>query len=72
MKCRQKSVLVDAVQGNQNGDHPQDNCFRSYEDTGLVPTEAREGDAVRYFSHPYLGNNDDDVSPGDTRQTSPK
>lgn len=54
MKYRKKPVVVEATQWFKNGDHPQDDCFRPFEDTGETPTEAREGKIVRYFRHPYI------------------
>ena len=53
-----KSVIVrakdtyEAVQWFRNGDHPKDDCFRPFEDTGKIPTEPREGKIVRYFRRP--------------------
>ena len=47
-----KPVTVFAAVWYKNGDHPEDDCFRPSEDTGKVPTEAREGKVVRYFRHP--------------------
>lgn len=38
----------------KNGDHPNDNVWRPYEDTGKIPTEPREGKVVRYFRHPQI------------------
>ena len=52
MKFRKKPVIIKATQWFRNGDHPQDDCFRPFEDTGEVPIEAREGSVVRYFRHP--------------------
>ena len=54
MEFRKKPVVIKATQWFKNGDHPQDDCFRSFEDTGLVPVEAREGKVVRYFRHPDI------------------
>jgi hypothetical protein len=36
----------------KNGDHPNDDVWRPFEDTGKTPTEPREGKIVRYFRHP--------------------
>ena len=44
--------MVEATQWWKNGDHPDDNVFRPFEDTGKVPTEPREGAVVRYFRRP--------------------
>lgn len=43
-----------AFQWFKNGDHPQDNTMRPFEDTGIKPTEPREGQVVRYFRHPSV------------------
>lgn len=51
---RKKPVVIEAHQWFKNGDHPEDDCFRPYEDTGLVPTESREGKIVRYYRTPDL------------------
>lgn len=45
-------IAIDANQWFKNGDHPLDNCFRPFHDTGVIPLEAREGEVVRYFRHP--------------------
>jgi len=52
MKFRKKPVVIEATQWFKNGDHPLDDCFRPFEDTGKIPTEAREGKIVRYYRHP--------------------
>lgn len=57
MKYRKKFV-VEATQWFKNGDHPLDNCYRPFEDTGLEPTEPREGEVVRYFRHPNVPGTD--------------
>ena len=54
MQFRKKPVVVEATQWFKNGDHPLDDCFRPFEDTGEVPTVAREGKIVRYFRHPNV------------------
>jgi hypothetical protein len=54
MKFRKKPVVIEATQWFKNGDHPEDDCFRVYEDTGKMPTEQREGKVVRYFRHPNV------------------
>lgn len=41
----------------KNGDHPDDNVYRPFEDTGKIPTEPREGKVVRYFRHPKISGN---------------
>jgi hypothetical protein len=38
----------------KNGDHPHDDVWRAFEDTGEKPTEPREGKIVRYFRHPCI------------------
>lgn len=40
----------------KNGDHPFDDVYRPYEDTGKIPTEPREGKYVRYYRLPGSGN----------------
>ena len=52
MKFRKRPVVIDATQWFQNGDHPGDDVWRPFEDTGLVPGGAREGAVVRRFRHP--------------------
>ena len=52
MKFRKKPVVIEASQWFKNGDHPEDDIFRPFEDTGLVPTGPREGKIVRYFRRP--------------------
>ncbi len=41
----------------KNGDHPNDDVWRPFEDTGKLPTEPREGKVVRYFRHPNIDGN---------------
>jgi len=38
----------------RSGDHPLDNAFRPFEDTGATPALPREGEVVRYFRHPAI------------------
>lgn len=52
MKYRKKPVVIEATQWFKNGDHPQDDVMRPFEDTGNLPTEPREGVIVRYFRRP--------------------
>ena len=52
MKFRKIPVVIEATQWLKNGDHPEDDCFRPFEDTGKIPAEAREGKIVRYFRRP--------------------
>ena len=51
-KFRKKPVVIEATQWWNNGDHPKDDVFRPFEDTGRVPIEPREGKIVRYYRHP--------------------
>lgn len=53
-KFRKKPVVIEAHRWFKNGDHPDDDCFRQFEDTGKVPDEPREGARVRYFRHPQV------------------
>lgn len=55
MKYRKKPLVIDATQWFKNGDHPLDDVFRNFEDTGYAPKEPREGKIVRYFRTPSLG-----------------
>jgi hypothetical protein len=52
MKYKKKPVVIEAYRWFENGDHPQDDSYRPFEDTGKIPEEAREGKVVRYFRHP--------------------
>jgi hypothetical protein len=52
MKFRKKPVVIEATQWFKNGNHPEDNCFRPFEDTGVKPDQPREGAVVRYFRRP--------------------
>jgi len=56
MKFVKKPIIVGAVQWFKNGDHPQDDVFRPFEDTGAVPTAPREGEVVRYFRRPDVAD----------------
>lgn len=49
-----RPVVVEATRWFKNGDHPLDNVWRAFEDTGAPPTEPREGNVVRYFRHPQV------------------
>ena len=51
-KFRKKPVVIEAHQWFKNGDHPQDDVMRPFEDTGKTPTEPREGAVVRYYRNP--------------------
>jgi hypothetical protein len=53
-KYRKKPVIVEAIRWWKNGDHPEDDVMRPFEDTGKIPTEPREGLVVRYFRHPNV------------------
>jgi hypothetical protein len=54
MQYRRNSLIVEATQWYKNGDHPNDDVFRPFEDTGKVPDEPREGAVVRYYRHPEV------------------
>jgi hypothetical protein len=54
MKYTRKLPEIDAHQWFKNGDHPNDNVWRPFEDTGKIPTEPREGAVVRYYRHPSV------------------
>ena len=56
MKFRKKKVVIYATQWFKNGDHPQDDVYRPFEDTGEIPKEPREGRVVRYFRHPHYSS----------------
>lgn len=51
-KFRKKPVVIEATQWFKNGDHPEDNVWRRFENTGIRPKEPREGEVVRYFRRP--------------------
>lgn len=53
-KFRKKPVVIEATRWERNGDHPQDEVFQPFEDTGKTPTEPREGAVVRYYRHPSV------------------
>ena len=57
VKFRKKPVVIEAFRWFKNGDHPDDDCFRPFEDTGIDPIEAREGAVVRYYRTPDLDGN---------------
>ena len=59
MKFRKKPVVIDATQWFKNGDHPKDNCFRPFEETGRVPSQPREGEVVRYYRNPGVPGDSD-------------
>ncbi len=52
MNYRKKPIVIEATQWFENGDHPLDDVFRLFEDTGEVPIVAREGLIVRYYRTP--------------------
>jgi hypothetical protein len=58
MKYKKKPIPVDAFQWFKNGDHPLDNSYRPFEDTGKVPIVPREGEIVRYYRHPSMNGQD--------------
>jgi hypothetical protein len=51
------NIALEAVRWFKNGDHPQDDVYRPFEDTGQIPTEPREGKIVLYFRHPNISGN---------------
>jgi len=53
-KYRKKAIVIEAHQWFKNGDHPEDDCYRPFEDTGEIPKEPREGKIVRYFRRPDI------------------
>lgn len=53
-KYRKKPVVIEATQWFMNGDHPKDDCFRPFENTGKMPIKKREGNIVRYYRTPDL------------------
>jgi len=55
-KFRKKPIVIDATQWFKNGDHPKDDCYRPFEDTGEVPVLAREGAIVRYYRNPIVAD----------------
>lgn len=52
MKFKKKPIIIEAHQWWVNGDHPEDNVYRPFEDSGEKPIQAREGKVVRYFRTP--------------------
>lgn len=58
-KFRKKPVVIEATRWFKNGDHPKDNVWRPFEDTGKSPTQPREGQTVRYYRIPSMKNDDD-------------
>jgi len=54
MKYRKKPVVIEAKRWFKNGDHPQDNVWRPFEDSGKKPTEPSEGEVVRYYRNPIM------------------
>ena len=53
-KWRKKPIVIEATQWFKNGDHPLDDCWRPFKDSGLKPTEPREGLVVRRYRHPRV------------------
>lgn len=45
---------VNAARWFKNGDHPDDDIYRPFEDTGRVPLMPREGLVVRYYRSPDI------------------
>lgn len=54
MRFKAKPVEIEAHKWRKNGDHPDDDVYRVYEDTGEVPHLPREGRVVRYFRNPFV------------------
>ena len=54
MQYKTKACMIEATQWFKNGDHPEDNCFRVFEDTGIIPVIAREGKLIRYYRTPKM------------------
>jgi hypothetical protein len=52
VRFRKKPVVIQATQWFINGDHPEDDVLRPFEDTGKLPNAPREGKVVRYYRHP--------------------
>lgn len=50
-------MVIEATRWQKNGDHPLDDVWRPFEDTGTIPTEPREGAIVRYYRHPRVDGN---------------
>lgn len=53
-KYRKKPIVIEAIQWFKNGDHPLDDVYRPFEDTGEIPSIPREGKVVRYFRYPHV------------------
>lgn len=51
---RKRPIVISATRWFKNGDHPDDACFRPFEDTGKIPRRPREGKIVRYYRHPRM------------------
>lgn len=51
MKFRKKPIIIEATQWFKNGDHPEDDVWRVFDD-GSFPRIEREGVIVRYFRNP--------------------
>ncbi len=58
MKCRKKSIVVEAHQWFKNGDHPEDNCRLLQPFEGDKQIFNSEGEVVRYFRHPNIPGTD--------------
>lgn len=54
MYYKKKPIIIKATQWFKNGDHPEDDVMRPFEDNGVLPTTPREGKVVRYFRHPGI------------------
>lgn len=54
MRVQKKPIVIPAFRWFKNGDHPDDNVMRAFEDTGKVPDAPREGLVVRYYRDPRV------------------
>lgn len=48
-RFKKMPIVVKATQWFKNGDHPEDDVFRPFEDTGKIPDKPREGAVVGYY-----------------------
>lgn len=52
-RFKKMPIVVKATQWFKNGDHPEDDVFRPFEDTGKIPDKPREGAVVGYYSSAF-------------------
>ena len=52
-KYRKKPVIIEAVQWQRNGDHPDDQCIERRDPVSGEAVKS-EGKVVRYFRHPEI------------------